>query len=507
MSRLVVTKSSHSKAMTKRRIIFGRLVIWIAAGAVIGAGMMRYLEAPSFWLDEAWIAVSLRNPSLEVIFAPLEKGMYFPRIYLACIAALRTILGYQIWVLRLLPFLSFVVGTTFWALLLAKRSGSLLLPGLLGGALLIGSSFWLEQAIQLKQYSFDVMFALIPFLISDAFFKDALIDGRRKMSLTALTLPVFLSYTFPIALGARVLGWYLYYGRRGWRLHLPGVCALIAPIAVGLVSIWFTDYRHNVKHHLAYLKYWHACILRSRIQEGIGSGLRLIADYVWGWHHGRLLPLVVAAIAPLQALGLYHAFNRWKTYKVESGNDSWGSRTVGSLILLSGVVLASILVSYPICAGRLTLFTQVHTQILAIEGILFVLGVWNKRKGALILLAISIGIVTVYSAHRYIRLVQEEPTENLRPMLSLIKPEVANTLWVHPCSIAQVRSLPEPLPVNQVLLNTRRQLPPTGEKTWILWTHMSDGDCRERLDEVRSQARSWQLIHEGPGRGLALAEF
>jgi hypothetical protein len=31
--------------------------------------------------------------------------------------------------------------------------------------------------------------------------------------------------------------------------------------------------------------------------------------------------------------------------------------------------------------------------------------------------------------------------------------------------------------------------------------------CREELDRMRKLARTWQTIHEGADRGLALAEF
>ena len=172
-----------------------------------------------------------------------------------------------------------------------------------------------------------------------------------------------------------------------------------------------------------------------------------------------------------------------------------------------GFVLASALVNYPICTGRLVLFTQVHTQILAIEGALFILSCCSKRKTAMVFLYVAIGIVVVYSGHRYIDHVRSEPRENIRPMLSLIKPEIANTLLVHPCSVAQVESLPDALPVERVVLGRKGESPPSVGRAWILWTNMSDDYCREWLKEARSRALSWQVIHEGPGRGLALAEF
>jgi hypothetical protein len=219
------------------------------------------------------------------------------------------------------------------------------------------------------------------------------------------------------------------------------------------------------------------------------------------------MPFVVAAVAPLQVLGVYRVVARWKKRETDSDHDSWGSRTLGSLALLIGVILASALVNYPICTGRLVLFTQVHTQILAIEGALFILSCYKARKAAMIFLYCAIGIVIVYSGQRYIDFIQSEPRENIRPMLSLIKPEIANTVLVHPCSVAQVESLPEPLPVERVVFESRREPPPPGGRAWILWTNLSDDYCREWLNDARARALSWQVIHEGPGRGLALAEF
>jgi hypothetical protein len=493
--------------LTEHHIASDRLIIWISVAAVIAVSVIRYLQAPSFWLDEAFVAVSLRDPTPESIFAPLRYGQYFPRIYLGTIAVLRELFGYQIWVLRLLPSLSFIVATILWARLLAKRSGSFVALSVLSAALLVGGSFWLGQSIQLKQYTLDVLVALIPFAIGDEFFTETLAQGKRKSKLILLAIPCFISYVYPIALGARVIGWYAHRGRhRGWRLRAPGVCALIVPVAIGLVSIWLTDYRFNLKNHAAYLAYWNASILSSRFEEGIGSGLGLIANFIWGWHHGRLMPLVIAAVAPLQALGVYRVVSRWRN-RDAGWDDDWGSRTLGSLALLAGVILASALLAYPISAGRLVLFSQIHTQILAVEGALFILSFWGKRKAALIFLCAAIGIVIVYSTHRYIDFIRTEPSENIRPMLLLIKPELANTILVHPCSVAQVESLPDPLPVERVLLQTKRQLPQPGERAWILWTNLSDDYCREWLDVARSSALSWQVIHEGPGRGLALAEF
>ena len=493
--------------MIPRRVTVPQLILGLSGFAVIAACVIRYLSFPSFWLDEAFVAVSLRSPTPRSIFAPLAYSQSFPRIYLSAIAALRDLFGYRIWVLRLLPSLSFVAATVLWARLLAKRVGRYSGLAMLGGVLLLGSSFWLDQAIQLKQYTLDVLLALIPFSIGDDFYTEGLADDKHRYKIALLTLPCVVSYTYPIALVARVVGWYADRIRReGWRLNAVGVLALVAPLATGLAGIWLTDHQFNIQSRAALLGYWNDSILSTRFKRGAGSGVGLLANFIWGWHHGRLMPLVIAAVAPLQVLGIWRVFDRWKNRRADP-DDGWGSRTLGSLTLLTLVVLASAFASYPIAAGRLVLFTQVHTQIIAIEGMLFLQGWRVARRIAAVAVIAIIGVVTVYSVHRYIDFIRTEPIENINPMLPLIKPELADEVLVHPCSVAQVESLPAPLPVERVVFERKNQLPQSGDRAWILWTNLSDDYCRDWLSEVRSRARTWQLIHEGPGRGLALAEF
>jgi hypothetical protein len=471
---------------------------------VIAAGVIRFCYLPTFWLDEAFVAVSLRNPTLDGIFGPLRHGQYFPRVYLASIAALRELLGYRIWVLRLLPSLSFVLATILWARLLVKRAGSQIAPAALGATLLLGSTFWLDQAIQLKQYSLDVLLALVPFSLGDDFFEASLSKGRHRLRVLLLAIPCLISYTYPISLGARLIGWYAHRGRRGrLQLDVVVVCAFVALLGLCLGAIWLTDYRFNRINEEGLTDYWRSSILSFRFQEGFSSGLGLIANFLWGWHHGRLMPWVIAAVAPLQFLGLYRLTTRIRNRV----NDDWGSRTLGSLVLLCGVIAASLLVNYPIGAGRLVLFAQVHLQLLAVEGAILICGARVSRKPLVMFLYIAIAVVTVYSVHRYVSFIRTEPIENLRPILPLIKPEIANTVWVNPCSLEQVQSLPQSLPVDRVLRRAEDQLPQAGDRVWILWTNLSEDRCREWLDETRQHAVSWQVIQEGPGSGLALAQF
>ncbi|HET9530813.1 MAG TPA: hypothetical protein VFQ92_10695, partial [Blastocatellia bacterium] len=355
-----------------------RYFIWACAATLILAWAIRYFDDPSFWLDEAFIAVSIRERSISSLFAQLEYGQHFPRIYLASIATLRDIFGYKTQVLRFVPSLCFIAGTLLWARLLVKRARTSIPPCLIAGSLLIGSTYWMDQAVQLKQYSFDVLLSIIPFILPDDFFNRTLGDGKDKKLLPLLAIGCFVSYSYPVALMARSVGWYLYRLRRQERsLNIRAVASLVLPVSMGMVTIWATDYRFNLLTRGSIESYWKNCILASRLSEGAISAMKLTADFIWGWHHGRLMPLVVVAVIPLQIAGVYWAVKRWVSGELDENEKRWGSRTLGSLVLLISVVFSSAIISYPICAGRLTLFAQVHTQILIIEGALF----FSSRPG------------------------------------------------------------------------------------------------------------------------------
>ncbi len=478
-------------------------MVWLSLAALILAGFIRYIGGPSFWLDEAFVAITLKNFSLQKIFAPLEYGQYFPRLYLLLIGALREWLGYHIAVLRLLPFLCFMVASFFWAKLLNKRSGSFVVVGLLAASMFLGSTFWLDQSIQLKQYTLDVLMALIPFLVDDTFFEQSVANRKNRLSWLLLILPGAFSYTYPFAIFARLLGWYIYQAKRhGFRLQRSSVFWLMGMVTLCFVSIWLTDHRFNLQDREAYFAYWQDCSLRLQFEHGISSGLRLLAKFFWGWH-GRM-PLVTAVVAPLQIAGVYAVISRWRQGKADGAEAFWGSRSFGSLVLLTAVIAASAVLNYPLCAGRVTLFVQLHLQLLTLEGAIFLLQTFNQR--AAVILWLGVAIIGFHSGREYWRFVRAEPAENLLPVLAMIKPELAGKAVVQSCSVAQVKALPEPLPVPEVLFDVNVELL-RGERVWVVWSHLGADYCVTDLEHIRAQAKSWQVFAEGNGRGLALAEF
>ena len=84
---------------------------------------------------------------------------------------------------------------------------------------------------------------------------------------------------------------------------------------------------------------------------------------------------------------------------------------------------------------------------------------WTRVRVISIILYIFVGVVLLHSGRDYLRLARSEPAENLRPLLPAISTGIASTIWVHPCSIAQVRSLPDPLP-GHVVFGSDQSPPP-----------------------------------------------
>jgi hypothetical protein len=275
----------------------------------------------------------------------------------------------------------------------------------------------------------------------------------------------------------------------------------MALAVVGLISFWFTDYRFN-REWDAYVSYWESCILGS--QHSVSASLRLLAKFLWGWH-GQM-PLLTAFVVPLQLIGVVRILSPRKSKIVDPNDEAWGSRSYGSVFLLGGLIAASALFNLPICAGRVVLFAQIHTQILAVEGAIWITERFKKRAATVAIFFACISAMA-YGVRTYWRFVRAEPAENLRPAVALMTPASAKTVWVHPCSIAQVKSLPDRLPVDDIVFGSETQLPQAGERSWIIWSHLGEGSCVRQLDRVQSRAKSWEIIYKGPDSGLALAQF
>src|SRR5262249_2040126 len=130
-------------------------------------------------------------------------------------------------------------------------------------------TLWLDQSIQLKQYTLDVFLALIPFLLTDESLDRLFSTGERRtprfVLISLLMLPALASYTYVFAVGARLAGWYAWRKRQDHAhgLARPAVIVALVTLAFTMAVLWFTDLRFNALDRQAYLSYWNDCILSS----------------------------------------------------------------------------------------------------------------------------------------------------------------------------------------------------------------------------------------------------
>jgi hypothetical protein len=420
---------------------------------MIGAGTTRLLRDGSMWLDEASIAYNLLHQTPAELMGPLLTTHSFPRLYLAAINGLTYAFGYHTLVLRILPFAFFVLGVLAWQRLGWKRFSRepLLLAFFLVLGLIPGT--WIAYSATLKQYTLDVLLALVPFLVSDAFFDTHLRRGERSWRLLLLITPCLVSFTYPIPVIARVAGWYLSGLRRNGLAVSPrggGVGA--AGLAVGVAALYWIDMRHTAGS-AGIFRFWKKCILRGDPE----TDLVILERFFIGWYTDRLpwtsgeslsVPLMTV-IGIATALGAVEVARRAWAARPEADESvaRWGSRSAGCAIVVIGVLAAGVVVRYPLCPGRLTLFALFSLQMLTAEG-LYGLGRLASahrigRLGfqtAMFLLVLACLPTALHQLHH---LYTEDVPENVRPLLHIIDENPDVPVLIPACSEKQIATLPE----------------------------------------------------------------
>jgi hypothetical protein len=419
---------------------------------MIGAGGVRLLRDGSLWLDEASIAFNLLHQTPAELMGPLLTSHSFPRLYLAVINGLSLIFGYHTLVLRLLPFCFFVLGVLAWQRLAWKRFANQ--PLLLAFLLVLGliPATWVSYSAMVKQYTLDVLLALVPFLVSDAFFDTHLRRGKRSWRLLPLVVPCLLSFTYPIALVARVAGWYVSGLRqRGFRLSPRGVAVACAGLTVGMAGLWWIDMRHTAGNR-AIFRFWKKCILLGQPERDLAT----VERFFIGWYTDRLpwgsgdalsVP-ILTLIGIASALGGIEIVRRvWSARADNDALAAWGSRSAGCAFVVIGVLTAGILVQYPLCPGRLTLFALFSLQILTVEGLYGVGRVAERtRFGRGVHMAAMLGLVLASLPTAYLQvrnLYTRDVPENVRPLLHHIAANPDVPVMIPACSEKQISTLPE----------------------------------------------------------------
>lgn len=494
--------------------------------ALVTAVTIRWLRDGSFWLDEASIALNLLTMEPSALFGRLDTAHSFPRLYLLAIAGLQQLFGYHTLVLRALPVLAVAGGAALWLGLLHRRLRERPLLLLLGVALAATTGTWLAYGVMLKQYSLELLLALVPFVLDDGFYERTLRRGVRSWQLLPVVACVLLSYSYVIPLLGRVLGWYAAGWRQhGWRLPARGVALAGAALAGGLALLFVIELRHAAGNPRVQ-EFWALCVPSGSPLRDAVLFHRSFVDWYSGnlpfSAHSRLPGLVGVLLEVAFVAGIAAAPGGALSARlgIASEDTDWGSRSLGAAIAVAGLVGAAYLVGLPTCAGRLTLFALPLAQLLALDGLAW-LGDrlaahrWGRVAFAALVVGLLVPVARAASLTLY-HTAHDLPYQDVRPLLHRIDAEPDLQIVVTPCSDRQLRTLPEWRGRGGVLYlpnNSRWQHARLlgYERFWLI--DASRDGCRrfmDRLDRSRwrleptgepgHSARLWQATRIADGR-------
>jgi hypothetical protein len=214
--------------------------------------------------------------------------------------------------------------------------------------------------------------------------------------------------------------------------------------------MWLVDMRHTAGSESLF-RFWSKCIPAADWSRTPA----LVLDLHTGWYRhlpfgpaGGVSSFGIALLGAgwlLGALSIAHG-----AFAVRDGQDAahaeWGSRGLSSLLVVLGLVAASLVVRYPLCPGRLTLFALFAIQLVTVEGFAAAARRLERAGGrvaAAALVGIALGLC-LPSAARTARFVWlRDPPENVRPLLHHLDEAPALPILVAACSTRQISTLPE----------------------------------------------------------------
>ena len=515
MARMPVCEASRSDR--------GKLGTWLlplAALTMAGIGLERLLEDGSFWTDEAFIAVSLRDlPGTDLFGALGAGGNSFPRFYLLALQGVMNVFGYETLVLRALPFGFFLVASYVWLKLIFSRLRGFPLLAVLAFSLMLLATSWFAYSSMLKQYTFDVLLAALLFALPDRRLEATMRDGRQLWLAVALALPCALSYTYVIVLFGRLGGWWASQLSQGeYRLSVRGIVTTGACVLGALASLWLTDIQFMAD---SVYGWWATCTLGN----DWSATPKVLDGFALGWYAGKqefpiqggLPEAVLWVLRGAFVLGVIQIARSLAGHTLYGASRSWGSRSTGALIVLLGLLGSSLLIDYPLCSGRLTLFALLPLQIVLFEGFAGAHG-WieesrNLKKTSLALGVLWLCLVVPFSLRDAGRFIRASAPENVRPAFQLIRGHgELSELPIHfmPCLRPLVLALPESdLDFDMTLVSSGASIP-WGQQVLAIEREWHPGllYCFKASAAYEKASTTWESLHaDGDSVRVFLAGF
>jgi hypothetical protein len=352
---------------------------WLVAAVVVGLALQgyHYLRRPVMWHDEAYITVNILTKSAAELLGPLRYAQAAPPLFLWAERGLCLLLGDDLYVLRLVPFVASCL-----ALLLFAAVTRHWLPNTAAAwvVLLFGTSDrFLRHGCEVKPYAVD-LFVSSAVLAAYTFTRGWPL--RRRLALYALAAPPLLWLSYPACfLYAGLLVALLPEVWRELNLRTGLLYALWAGVVAasfGLLVIGPIRAQHNAVLDA----YWAGCFPDP--------------EHVWRlpvWVATSTLDILHYACNPIGAyLGVFAAIGAWRLWR-------GGGRRLLLLLTapLGAALLAAALRSYPYGGSRLQFYAAQLVLLLIGVGLAPVLD-WLRQRPRLMPLGWALGVLLLCPA-------------------------------------------------------------------------------------------------------------
>jgi len=380
-----------------------RKAVWVIVAAGVAGRVLLYLWRQSYWGDEAFLLLNLRHYGVErLLTGPLNyvaSTQAGPPGFLLILKGVMVWLGEGEYAMRLWPLVCSVVGLVLFAVLAMR-----VLPGM-GAVWAVGlfalSDKVVVQAATLKQYSGDVLAAVVLMLVARPWSEEA--RGRR-LGVTAVLAAgmLWFSHTTVFVFGAISLAKLPGYWRR--RAKGLGGFALWNLLVVASFSAlyWFSI---RVQRDAFLVKYWQGAFVDF---GRVGPLLGWLGESIWELFTYPVRPIGGVLLVPIGLAVGAMWIDRRRELLMAVG---------GPFVLVMG---AACMGQYPFAGGRVTLFLAPLELLLGAYG----MAVMARMPGRVYHVAawgLAVCLLAVAAGSTGYRVLFRETSEHLRPAIEHVR--------------------------------------------------------------------------------------
>lgn len=422
--------------------LLAKTLRWLTGLAVlngIGLCVIHYLSFRSLWLDEAFVAVNVRERSLDGLFKILDYSQLFPRLYLSAVWMLQHVFGYELWTLRLLPCLFGVTAVIFWSRILWKEFGNAHFNVPASCAVLVFLSSWFPYyyAGELKQYSAELFFSAYGVWYFKKFLRPVFRARWTSWAFWSMgwVWPVLVSFNYPFVLVAGGLTLMIEQKPPFSRTWFSKLVILLGFGFIMLWISWVIDLRFLSQE--GFYEYWKPLFVNgATMTEWARSAAKGLNRILGDWWITRSAAVL---LSPLAWAGLYRI--AWGLFR---------RRPCPPLGLMGGIIFMMMFVfavfqKYALEAGRTGLFFFPFVAAFIGYGLsLFmdspshVVQKVGQLMAFLVLVLTLIRKLPAADRHFY----RESHWEDINPAIQLLNSSRSSTVVYGMASVCQVKAYP-----------------------------------------------------------------